>query len=292
MFHAPKHFTHVKPPVLQSPYGGKPYYALLSMEQPKYAKVLGDMKYIQENFDLLLTYSLSPTYPGTNIPNLPITYYPLNILSSRAVLHDPRPFQDKHGYSNGKVSVAAFVSNCIKAGANERQTYIRELMKLVEVHSYGSCLNNMKEEDVAKKEQGGLNPDKGWPEVAQRRARKVKLLSRYKFYLALENSPVDDYVSEKIFEGFFSGSVPIYRGAPTIHKFVPSNSSFINANNLTPKQLATMIKKYESNEEEYNKFFAYKKEPLSQDFKEITLMSYNHPNVLCRLCDHVLEEQS
>jgi hypothetical protein len=43
-----------------------------------------------------------------------------------------------------------------------------------------------------------MDEDKGWPEVAQRRARKVKILSNYKFYLAFENSPVDDYVSEKV----------------------------------------------------------------------------------------------
>ena len=55
--------------------------------------------------------------------------------------------------------------------------------------------------------------DPGWPEIAQRRARKVKVLSNYKFYLAFENFAVDDYVSEKVFEGLFAGTVPVYRGA-------------------------------------------------------------------------------
>ncbi len=40
--------------------------------------------------------------------------------------------------------------------------------------------------------------DPAWPPIAQRRARKVKILSHYKFYLAFENHPVDDYVSEKV----------------------------------------------------------------------------------------------
>lgn len=68
-----------------------------------------------------------------------------------------------------------------------------------------------------------MKADPNWPEVAQRRARyillcfteynflyvfislytalvrrKVKVLSRYKFYLAFENAPVSDYVSEKV----------------------------------------------------------------------------------------------
>ena len=45
-----------------------------------------------------------------------------------------------------------------------------------------------------------MKDDPSWPEVAQRRARKVKVLSHYKFYLAFENSPVDDYVSEKVLD--------------------------------------------------------------------------------------------
>lgn len=43
-----------------------------------------------------------------------------------------------------------------------------------------------------------MKVDPTWPSIAQRRARKVKVLSRYKFYLAFENAPVEDYVSEKV----------------------------------------------------------------------------------------------
>lgn len=71
--------------------------------------------------------------------------------------------------------------------------------------------------------------------------RKVKILSRYKFYLAFENLAVDDYVSEKIFEGLFAGTVPVYRGASTISRFMPSNDSFINANDMTPKALSELL---------------------------------------------------
>jgi hypothetical protein len=41
--------------------------------------------------------------------------------------------------------------------------------------------------------------DPAWPEIAQKRARKIKILSNYKFYLAFENFNLDDYVSEKVF---------------------------------------------------------------------------------------------
>jgi hypothetical protein len=71
------------------------------MEQPKYAPVLANLKYLDNNVDLLITYSLASTYPGTSVTNLPITYYPLNIVSPQAVMQPARPFQDKTGYGTG-----------------------------------------------------------------------------------------------------------------------------------------------------------------------------------------------
>ena len=62
-----------------------------------------------------------------------------------------------------------------------------------QVHSYGKCLNNRAEPGTDV-----IPEDPRWPAVAQRRARKIKILSQYKFYLAFENAPVEDYVSEKV----------------------------------------------------------------------------------------------
>eukprot|EP00597_Dinobryon_sp_UTEXLB2267_P001877 CAMPEP_0170069610 /NCGR_PEP_ID=MMETSP0019_2-20121128/8219_1 /TAXON_ID=98059 /ORGANISM="Dinobryon sp., Strain UTEXLB2267" /LENGTH=273 /DNA_ID=CAMNT_0010277695 /DNA_START=275 /DNA_END=1096 /DNA_ORIENTATION=+ len=256
------------------------FHVLLSMEQPKYAVVLNQRQYLMDKFDLLMTYSLRDVYPGTDIPNLPITYFPLNIVSVNAVLHAPRSFKEKDGHGQD-VWVAIFASNCKAAGASSRYAYLEELMKLIKVHSYGKCLHNIDEPPMGE--------DKGWPEVAQRRARKVKVLSKYKFYLAFENAPVEDYVSEKVFEGLFAGSLPVYRGASTIHRFMPSNSSYIDANNMTPKDLAKKLQFLANNEMEYNKYFTFKTQPLSEEFKQIALMSYTHPNVLCRLCEYVVK---
>jgi len=70
---------------------------------------------------------------------------------------------------------------------------------------------------------------------------------------------------------------------------MPSNSSYIDANNMTPKDLAKKIQFLAGNEVEYNKYFAFKAQPLSENFKQIALMSYTHPNVLCRLCEYVVK---
>lgn len=56
---------------------------------------------------------------------------------------------------------------------------------------------------------------------------KRKTLGDYKFALCFENTEYPGYVTEKIFDCFFAGTIPIYRGAPDIEDEVPSEA-FLN----------------------------------------------------------------
>lgn len=53
---------------------------------------------------------------------------------------------------------------------------------------------------------------------------KKQTYQNYKFALCYENAEFDDYVSEKIFDCFFGGTVPIYLGAPNVATFIPENT--------------------------------------------------------------------
>jgi hypothetical protein len=53
---------------------------------------------------------------------------------------------------------------------------------------------------------------------------KLETLSRYRLSLCLENSAFDGYVSEKIFDCFFTRTIPIYLGAPDIERYVPAEA--------------------------------------------------------------------
>lgn len=50
---------------------------------------------------------------------------------------------------------------------------------------------------------------------------KLATLAGYKFTFALENTVCPGYVTEKIFDAMFAGTVPVYLGAPDITDFVP-----------------------------------------------------------------------
>ena len=56
---------------------------------------------------------------------------------------------------------------------------------------------------------------------------KYETLSRYKFALSFENSAMPGYITEKIFDCFFVGTIPIYLGAPDVVKYIPK-SCFID----------------------------------------------------------------
>lgn len=53
---------------------------------------------------------------------------------------------------------------------------------------------------------------------------KKDTLKKYKFALCFENSIFAGYITEKIFDCFFAGVIPIYYGAPDIEKYIPGNT--------------------------------------------------------------------
>ena len=82
---------------------------------------------------------------------------------------------------------------------------------------------------------------------------KIEIYHNYKFALSLENTyGVKGYVTEKIFDCFCAGIVPIYKGASDINKYVPK-SCYIDYDNFKSiDELAKFL--IEMNEENYNKY--------------------------------------
>lgn len=60
---------------------------------------------------------------------------------------------------------------------------------------------------------------------------KWDVLSNYRFSLCFENMPMTGYVTEKLFDCLYAGTVPIYWGAPDIDCLVPSGA-FIDMRNF------------------------------------------------------------
>lgn len=52
---------------------------------------------------------------------------------------------------------------------------------------------------------------------------KFEVLSKYQFSLCFENMRMDGYISEKLFDCLYVGTIPLYVGAPDILKYVPAD---------------------------------------------------------------------
>lgn len=55
--------------------------------------------------------------------------------------------------------------------------------------------------------------------------KKISILSQYKFAICFENMcNIKGYITEKIFDCFFAGCIPIYWGAENINEFIPKDT--------------------------------------------------------------------
>ncbi len=70
---------------------------------------------------------------------------------------------------------------------------------------------------------------------------KLPVLSQYKFTFCFENSVFPGYLTEKIFDAMFAGSVPVYLGAPDILQLLPHNTFVDMSNFKSLKELDSFL---------------------------------------------------
>lgn len=154
--------------------------------------------------------------------------------------------KDKSSDEN-KASVVYVQSACNPP--SDRDVYVQELMKHIKIDSLGQCLNN-KELPLEYKDSLTYS-NKGFYEI----------MGKYKFTLAFENAICDDYITEKLWRPLEVGSVPIYRGSPSVLDWMPNNHSVILVDDfLSPEALAEYIKKIDADDALYLKYLESKQE--------------------------------
>ena len=114
---------------------------------------------------------------------------------------------------NRKYSIGYCASNYV----NIRDTIFSKFAERLgpkNCRSYGTCCGNYKETQYII--EGDYNGN-----------TIINNYSECKFVLALENSKVNGYVTEKIVNAFYSGAIPIYWGSPNINELF-NKEAFIN----------------------------------------------------------------
>lgn len=145
----------------------------------------------------------------TTLKPMPNLYYSPFIAQSpylaeegkiRLYTNNERPFKVAYCFSN-KVAYREHVFN-------------RFAKKCVECHALGRCCGKFKKR---KRKIPGMwhNED------------LIKAYSQYDFVFAMENALEDGYITEKIYNAYAAGAIPIYYGSAIVNKFFNSKS-FIN----------------------------------------------------------------
>ena len=82
---------------------------------------------------------------------------------------------------------------------------------------------------------------------------KILFLKKYKFSIAMENSELDGYISEKIIDSFISGTIPIYYGDYMIDEYINPKSYILIRGKKDIKKKIAYIKKIDNDDNLYKK---------------------------------------
>ena len=162
--------------------------------------------------------------------------------------------------SNPKSKFCAFIVS--SNSSRERIEFFKKLSRYKKIDSFGRVMNNMGERLFKK--SWVKNPD---------------FLKNYKFIICFENSFANEYITEKLPNAMFAGSIPIYRGASNIGKYF-NTKSFINFDDCgSYDKMINKIIFLDNNSKEYKKisnvpWFKKNKFPDSIKNKEKDLIEF------------------
>ncbi|ETO14288.1 alpha3-fucosyltransferase [Reticulomyxa filosa] len=208
-----------------------------TMESPALTSVSLTLESVAQQFQLLMSYHFKSDiflpYVGRGT---------LRLLVDRPILV---PFHEK----NSEYPLAWIGSNC--NAQNGRQAYLGALFKHIPTHSYGGCLNTIRKSVP----RGGES--------------MLKIISQYKFYIVMENSNCEDYITEKLGSAIISSTVPVVfsinGSLPNYDRYLPEHS-YINAFDFpSAKHLAEYLLKVSQNETLYNSYLWYKFEAMKSN---------------------------
>ncbi|KAM4723099.1 4-galactosyl-N-acetylglucosaminide 3-alpha-L-fucosyltransferase FUT6-like [Rhinophrynus dorsalis] len=118
------------------------------------------------------------------------------------------------------------------------------------------------------------------------RNKNLETLSKYKFYLAFENSIHQDYITEKLWRNaLVSGTVPVVLGPPreNYERFIPPDS-FIHVDDFsTAEELASYLLKLDNDIPRYNQYFNWRSKFQATKSKQPWITDY------CKVCKALKE---
>ena len=142
--------------------------------------------------------------------------------------------------------------------------YLLKLTRALKMDSMGACHRSRDElahPGLQAEDRDGIWWGKGRPPpIGGTGVRKMLMASHYKFFVSLENTIMDDYVTEKFYEGFMADTLMVYLGAPNAERYAPAPHSFVNAHDFEgPEALAAHLVALAADAARYDEYFAWRR---------------------------------
>ncbi|CAO3571640.1 unnamed protein product [Mortierella alpina] len=138
---------------------------------------------------------------------------------------------------------AACVDAAVEAPSG-RESYVRELQKLMDIDIFGGCLGNTP-----------------WPVHSDTQIpwSSEEIMREYKFVFVLERVNCEDYVTRGLADALIAGVVPIVDGPRDYSRFAPSPEAFLPLNTfISPELLAQELDAMDRDDALYQKRLAYR----------------------------------
>ncbi|KAN0015009.1 hypothetical protein ACTFIU_001330 [Dictyostelium citrinum] len=248
-----------------------------TMESGGIYRFEGDSNFISSNFNITAGYPRVKDYNKQT--HIYVPYGPIEYNGSDSYAHYAKFGANKEKPSKRNNSIVWIASNCWHEDY-KRVNLVKSIMNITRVDSYGSCLNNKNFTDEDKL-------------ITIKHEQKMKVLKRYTFSIAFENSLCEDYITEKLWESLSVGTIPIYLGAPNIKEFLPDPYSIINVRDFqSVNDLVNYLKMVENDESLRLKHLQWiSRIKWSKQFQNVYDESLNNLDLLCSICSKIASKQ-
>jgi len=181
------------------------------------------------------------------------------------------------------IPITSVISN---PNCNERNTLLQILMSRFPVANFGDLMNN-----TGQKIPYQYNTKEF-----------TNFMKQFSFVFACENSIDETYITEKVFHGLLSNSIPIYYGCPNIRDYINKDRILI-IENLEEKNILKLINKIDyllKNKDAYTSIIQQpiftngtlfrKKEHIIKDIQRVLFKKNSISNIYC-LCNKEYEPE-
>jgi hypothetical protein len=148
---------------------------------------------------------------------------PLNGQASSVKRVTDCAFEMRNGINVKKEKFCLFSVN--NGSCHVRNIFFEKLSKYKKVDSCGGFMNNMDNGEKCPFEHD----------------KYYQWISQYKFMICFENKSMKNYLTEKLFNAYYGGAIPIYWGCPNVNDYVNMNSILYLKNDYTDYEMDNLI---------------------------------------------------